>query len=116
MTAIAGSGMTTATCRYSDGAGIQTFGLGASFAKSRADTDCRRVNAAQAMWASGRDIAGNRIYCTISYVHAALGDDCEALMNEQPDRPVARVQPITYTPAEVKELLDKQAQALHGGK
>lgn len=79
-TALAAPGMTTAGCRFSDAVGVQTFGLGFSASKSRADSDCRKVEMANSLYARGLLWAGNKVTCTVSYVHDALGADCEALL------------------------------------
>jgi hypothetical protein len=79
-TAIAGIGETTAQCRYHDGAGLQLFVVGASFGKSRADKDCQRYSAAQFFYQHGQPEAGNRLMCTVTVVHEALGDDCLTLI------------------------------------
>jgi hypothetical protein len=44
---------------------------------------------ANSLYLRGLRIAGDRITCTVSYVHDALGADCEALLNEQVDKPDA---------------------------
>lgn len=107
--AFATPGMTTAGCRFSDAVGISAFIVSGSFSKSRADTDCRLATMADSQYARGNTMAGDKLTCRISYVHAALGDDCEALLNQAPAGK-------TYTESEVQTLLNKQAAVMHSSK
>lgn len=78
--------MTTSGCRFSDAVGVSTIVAGVSFSKSRADSDCRKVEMANSFYARGLLWAGNKVTCTVSYVHDALGGDCEALLL-MPEKP-----------------------------
>lgn len=81
-TAIAGFQITNAPCRYSEGVGIQTSPVGASVGFTFKDKDCERFQYAQYLYYRGQTIAGARLMCRIKRIKEALGEDCEALMNE----------------------------------
>ena len=80
MTAIAGYGQTTASCRYTDGAGLQLLIAGGSFGKSRKDDDCAKLELVKFFCDSNAPLAAQAVACKISFVKNALGDNCgEAL-------------------------------------
>lgn len=80
-TAYAASAGVTASCATGWGIGAQAPIAGLSFNKNRRDKDCVRFELAQDLYARGQNAAGDRVFCTISLVKAALGEDCLALVN-----------------------------------
>lgn len=75
-TAIAGGTNTTASCRYSVGAGGQATVLGLSFGFGRKDKDCERFELAQYLYSSGNTEAGDTMLCRIGAMREAFGDEC----------------------------------------
>lgn len=83
-TAVAGNALgTTADCRVGGGAGAQGASFGLSFGGARKDHDCARLVLANNLYARGQKVAGDRVFCQITEIKQALGDDCIALINEQ---------------------------------
>ena len=91
---------TTASCRYDMHAGLGSVLGGFSIGRAFSDKDCKRAAYAETLWRRGNVVAGNRVYCTIKDVHDALGDDCEALLNEQHPtaQPAQPAQPAQLAP------------------
>lgn len=77
-TAIAGFQITTASCRYAEGLGIQAVPAAGSVGLTFKDKDCSRAELAQVFYARGADDAGDKLMCQIKLVREALGDDCLA--------------------------------------
>lgn len=75
-TAVAGFQVTTASCRFAEGLGIQTMPAGTSVGLTFKDHDCVRAELAQMLYSRGQNEAGDRIMCQVKEVKAALGDDC----------------------------------------
>lgn len=80
---------TTAGCRYDSHMGLGSVLGGLSFGRSYKDRDCLKLQVANDLWSKGLNLAAVRVYCTIPTIKDALGDDCEALLNQQPSKPVA---------------------------
>jgi hypothetical protein len=76
MTAIAGYGQTTASCRFTDGAGLQLLIAGGSFGKSRKDDDCAKLELVKFFCESNAPLAAQSVACDISFVKKTLGDNC----------------------------------------
>lgn len=81
-TALVGSTNTTAPCRYSAGGAGQAPVIGLSIVFAKKDKDCERLIVAQDLYGRGQKTAGDKVYCLISTVREALGDDCLSLINE----------------------------------
>jgi hypothetical protein len=79
---------TTAGCYYDQHAGLGTVFGGISFGHGRKDKDCEKRALAQELWYRGNIIGGNRVYCSIRTIKDTLGEDCEALLNEQTTKQV----------------------------
>lgn len=112
MTAVAGFGETTAKCRYTNGAGVQTWPVGASFGISFKDKDCELIALSTLAYSRGQSMAGDRLLCAVTSVKKALGGDCLALVNELqplPPRPVSDVPAVKAPPVDyvTKEELDR---------
>jgi len=99
---------TTAACRYDTHAGLGSVLGGLSFGRSYRDKDCLKLQVANDLWAKGMDIAAVRVYCTIPTIKDALGDDCEAVLNEK--HAAARVVSDTVTHEELDRALRSAAQ------
>jgi len=99
---------TTAACRYDTHAGLGSVLGGLSFGRSYKDKDCLKLQVANDLWAKGMDIAAVRVYCTIPTIKDALGDDCEAVLNEK--HAAARVVSDTVTHEELDRALRSAAQ------
>lgn len=82
---------TTAGCALEWHAGIGTFVGGASYGRSKRDSDCARQSLARDLQEQGKPEAAARVYCTIKEIKAALGADCYALVFKP--IPVAAVVP-----------------------
>lgn len=80
-TAIAGTGNTTAGCRYVSGAGGQAPVIGLALNLNFKDKDCERLGLAQYLYGRGLDGAGDRVMCTITELRKTLGEDCLALVH-----------------------------------
>lgn len=113
MTAVAGFGETTAKCRYTNGAGVQTFPAGVAFGFSFKDKDCERIALSNLFYSRGQSSAGDRLICSVVSVRSALGDDCLALVNQLQPKPVppptVDIPPVMRTPPTdyvTKEELD----------
>lgn len=75
-TAVAGFQVTTASCRFAEGVGIQTLPAGTSVGLTFKDHDCIRAELAQMLYSRGARAAGDKLMCEIKEVHDALGKDC----------------------------------------
>lgn len=91
----------TAACVRDQHAGIGAIIGGFSIGHGKRDKDCARQELAQGLWAQGQFEAGDRIYCAITEVHEALGDDCLKLLRH--DVPPA-IPPDVVTHAELLEI------------
>lgn len=72
---------TTAACYTSTGVGLSTPVGGVSFGTGRKAKDCSRVMLAEAFYAKGQKMAGDKLMCSVTEVRQALGEDCMVLLN-----------------------------------
>lgn len=93
-TAIAGGTNTTASCRYSVGAGGQAAVAGVSIGWGRKDKDCERYELAQFFYRNGNVNAGDILMCQIGALKKAFGSGCLAAVRVQVVAPA-------YPPGEV---------------
>lgn len=103
--------MTTAPCRYAEGLGIQTTGVGSSVGFTFKDKDCMKLVLANGFYAQAQFEAGDRIMCSIRTVADILGNQCLSILAA--GHVVAAVQPAptvterTYTVAQVDAIVKK---------
>lgn len=112
-TALAGFQVTTASCRFAEGVGIQTMPAGTSVGLTFKDHDCIRAELAQMLYARGANDAGNKLMCEIKEVKAALGADCLltiALIAAPIAQPAAPADAVTH-----QELLEAEKRMFTRG-
>lgn len=103
-TALAGFQVTTASCRFAEGVGIQTMPAGTSVGLTFKDHDCIRAELAQMLYSRGARAAGDKLMCEIREVKDALGADCLVTISLVVEAPVAApVDAVTH-----QELLEAE--------
>lgn len=96
---------TTAGCALEWHAGIGTFVGGASYGRSKRDSDCARQSLARDLQEQGRPEAAARVYCTIKEIKAALGADCyDLVFKPTPPAVVLAPSPDYVTHADLIEV------------
>lgn len=103
-TALAGFQVTTASCRFAEGVGIQTMPAGTSVGLTFKDHDCVRAELAQMLYARGARAAGDKLMCEIKEVHDALGKDCLSIIALVVEAPA----PVAADAVTHQELLDAE--------